>query len=67
MAKDKIDVAEISEEDMREIIDELTNAIDDMIADFRFTLNVLDNISTLLKQSPADISMVKMILDQFFG
>lgn len=67
MAKEKMQSVDVTDEDMREIIDKLTNAIDDMIHDFRFTLNVLENVSTLLKRSPADIKMVKIILEQFFG
>lgn len=66
MKTDKTERAEIISKDLEEIIDKLTSAIDDMTRDFKFTMDAMESISQLLKQTPPDIEVIRIILNRFF-
>lgn len=70
MAKNKSEIRteyiDITDEEVKRVIEGISQAVDKMVHDFGFSMSVMDQIARLLHESPPNIEMVSIMLSKFF-
>lgn len=70
MAKNKPEIKteyiDITNEEVKQVIEGISKAVDKMVHDFGFSMSVMDQIARLLHESPPNLEMVRIMLSHFF-
>lgn len=70
MAKNKSEIKteyiDITDEEVKRVIEGISQAVDKMVHEFGFSMSVMDQIARLLHESPPNFEMVRIMLSHFF-
>ena len=62
----RTEYVDVSTDEVKAVIDGIAKAVDNMVHEFGFSMSVMDQIASLLHESPPNLEMVRIMLDKFF-